>query len=360
MGYKHKSRLSIKAFDVFCSVGGLTYGLNKAGIRVEAGLDIDSSCQYAYEQNNKAKFVNSDITSIDYSDISSFLENADYKIIVGCAPCQPFSSHTFKSKSKRRDLRWNLINEFLRIVRDGKPDVISMENVPQLTKQKIYKEFKASLQNEGYFLSEKIVHCQDYGVPQSRRRLVLLASLHGKITLSQRKVAKMITAKEAIGHLPKLSHGEVSLSDPLHCCWRLSELNQKRINASIPGGSWRDWPKVLLPECYKKESGKTYSAVYGRMSWNKPAPTLTTQFYSYGTGRFGHPEQDRALSLREGALLQTFPESYLFSEPNEEVIFTRIGRHIGNAVPPLLAEAIGKSIRSHLEIVHEKQIHSKN
>ena len=154
MDYKHKSRLSIKAFDVFCSVGGLTYGLNKAGIRVEAGLDIDSSCQYAYEQNNKAKFLNSDITSIDYSDISSFLENADYKIIVGCAPCQPFSSHTFKSKSKRRDLRWNLINEFLRIVRDGKPDVISMENVPQLTKQKIYKDFKTSLLNEGYFLSE--------------------------------------------------------------------------------------------------------------------------------------------------------------------------------------------------------------
>ena len=352
---------SIKAFDVFCSIGGLTYGLKKAGIGVEAGLDIDASCQYAYEKNNKAKFINSDVKELDYSDIASFFDGADYKVIVGCAPCQPFSSHAFKAKNKKKDLRWNLINEFLRIVIQGRPDIVSMENVPELIKQTIYKNFKTSLQQEGYFVSENIVCCQDYGVPQSRRRLVLLASLHDKINIIQVKADKTPTPREVIGHLPRLSHGEVSEFDPLHRCWALSELNLKRIHASVPGGSWNDWPEVLLPECYKKESGKTYSAVYGRMSWGKLAPTLTTQFYSYGTGRFGHPEQDRALSLKEGALLQTFPENYQFSHPNEEIFFTRTGRHIGNAVPPLLAKAIGKSIRVHLKKVHGTSVvHSTN
>ena len=352
---------SIKAFDVFCSVGGLTYGLKKTGVNVTAGLDIDASCQYAYEKNNKAKFIQSDIKEVNYSDIAAFFHGADYKVIVGCAPCQPFSSHAFKSKNnKKKDERWNLINEFLRLIIQGRPDIVSMENVPQLIKQEVYKAFKVSLQQKGYFISENIIRCKDYGVPQSRSRLVLLASLYDQIDMIEASSIKVSTPRKTIAHLPRLSHGEVDTSDPLHCCWSLSKLNLKRIRSSKPGGSWKDWPQALLPECYRKETGRTYTSVYGRMSWDKPAPTLTTQFYSYGTGRFGHPDQDRALSLKEGAILQTFPENYEFNHPDEQIVFTTTGRHIGNAVPPLLAEAIGKSIQIHLKAIYERKIYSKN
>ena len=120
-----------------------------------------------------------------------------------------------------------------------------------------------------------------------------------------------------------------------------------RIKNSKPGGTWEDWPKELLPNCYKKESGKTYKSVYGRMEWDKPSPTLTTQFYNYGTGRYGHPVQNRAISLREGAIIQSFPENYIFTE-TPKFKFTDIARQIGNAVPPKLAEFIGESILQHL------------
>ena len=343
--------VSAKAFDVFCSIGGLSYGLLQAGIPVAAGLDIDSTCRYAYEENCRAEFIHSDIRKINYADISSCFEGVKYKILVGCAPCQPFSTHTSKLRKKGEDSRWNLINEFLRLVVEGMPEVVSMENVPTLKSKEIYREFKNTLEDQGYRVSHGIISCEHFSVPQSRRRLVLLASLLGEIRLPEKTVDEPVTVRESIGHLKNLSHGEKTPTDPMHASRFLSPVNLKRIRASVPGGSWKDWPEALLPDCYRKNSGETYSNVYGRMSWDKPAPTLTTQFHSYGTGRFGHPEQDRALSLREGAILQTFPEDYKFSPPGERIFFSTVGRHIGNAVPPLLASAIGRSIIKHLENV---------
>lgn len=136
--------------------------------------------------------------------------------------------------------------------------------------------------------------------------------------------------------------------DSLHRCPKLSKINLERIRQSRPGGTWHDWDKKLLPNCYKKASGKTYSSVYGRMRWDMPSPTITTQFYAYGTGRYGHPEQNRAISLREGAILQTFPKNYKFVKHKETITYKILGRHIGNAVPPKLGEIIGKSIKKHL------------
>ena len=158
-----------------------------------------------------------------------------------------------------------------------------------------------------------------------------------------------------IADLPAIEAGGIDPADPLHRSSHLSEINLKRIRASVPGGTWRDWPENLRCECHKKESGQTYSSVYGRMTWEQIGPTITTQFYNYGTGRYGHPEQDRALSLREGALLQTFPADYDFINPERPFVFRDIARHIGNAVPVRLGEVIGISMLNHLQ-EHENEV----
>ena len=178
---------------------------------------------------------------------------------------------------------------------------------------------------------------------------MLLASQLGDITLiPPTHDRNRVTIEQVIRGLPELAAGEIDGNDELHRSARLSDKNLERIRASRPGGTWLDWPENLRCECHKKASGKTYSSVYGRLSWDQIGPTITTQFYAYGTGRHGHPEQDRGLSLREGALLQTFPVDYDFIDPDVPFCFRDVARHIGNAVPVRLGEVIGESIRNHL------------
>ena len=343
----------IATVDLFCGVGGLTYGLMKAGLKVRAGIDVDKSCKYAYEKNNKAKFISADITSIKGEDISQYWKDNEVRVLVGCAPCQPFSTHSNKIKNKESGDKWNLLKEFLRLVEETKPNVISMENVPNLSNKLIFKEFIARLKELGYNVSYQNVYCPNYGLPQKRRRLVLLASLFGEIILipPTHQPENYQTVKDAIGHLEKIKNGQKSKSDRLHFTTTLSELNLKRIKASTPNGTWDDWDDSIKLECHKKESGSTYKSVYGRMSWNEPSPTITTQFYNYGTGRFGHPEQDRALTVREASILQSFPCDYQFVPENDEILLTKIGTHIGNAVPVDLGYVIGKSIIRHVKNV---------
>jgi len=152
------------------------------------------------------------------------------------------------------------------------------------------------------------------------------------------------SVREAIGALPPLAAGATSRSDPLHTASALSPKNLRRIKASQPGGTWRDWPIELRADCHRRQTGKTYPGVYARMEWDKPAPTMTTQCFGYGNGRFGHPEQDRAISLREAAILQSFPMDYAFLPPGEQAAMKEVGRWIGNAVPVKLAEAVGRCI----------------
>ena len=149
--------------------------------------------------------------------------------------------------------------------------------------------------------------------------------------------------------MPQIKDGESCKTDTLHRASKLSKINKKRIKKSVPGGTWKDWDEKLRLSCHKKSTGQGYRAVYGRMEWGKPSPTITTQFYGYGNGRFGHPEQNRALSMREGAILQSFPPDYKFIDVNHPQTNRQIGVHIGNAVPVKLGEAIGRSILDHLE-----------
>ena len=347
----------VSAVDLFCGVGGLTHGLIKAGIPVKVGIDIDESCRFAYEKNNESTFVSKDITKLTKDDIEKHYGKDNIKILVGCAPCQCFSKHTQKNKDRNKDKKWKLLYSFSKLVISVRPDIVSMENVDEIQKQRIFKDFVKNLEDEGYHVFWKIVYCPDYGIPQNRRRLVLLASKLGEIEIVPKthSPSRYRTVRKVIGKLDTIKDGSVSSKDPMHRSWNLSNINKKRIRQSSPGGTWLDWDEKLRCECHRKNSGQTYSAVYGRMCWDKPAPTITTQFFSYGTGRFGHPTQNRALSLREGALLQTFPKSYDFIDPKKPVSFSSIGTHIGNAVPVRLGVIIGRSIKKHVEEYNEKR-----
>jgi len=345
----HKTKL--KAIDLFCGAGGLTHGLIKSGIHVVAGFDVDETCRYAFEKNNDSIFINKDIRDLTKRDLEKFYGGAHIRILVGCAPCQCFSKHTQKNKSRGKDEKWRLLNSFSVLIKAVSPHIVSMENVGEIEKQQVFEDFVKNLEAEGYFVFWRVVYCPDYGIPQKRRRLVLLASKLGEIRIMSKthSPSGYRTVRNAIGKLETIKDGGISLKDPLHRSWNLSQINKKRIRQSLPGGTWGDWDEKLRCQCHRKNSGQSYSAVYGRMEWDKPAPTVTTQFYSYGTGRFGHPTQNRALSLREGALLQTFPKYYDFIDPDQPVSFSRIGTHIGNAVPVRLGVIIGRSILKHLE-----------
>ncbi len=349
---KTDNSYSVKAIDLFCGIGGLSFGLKKAGISVLAGIDFDKTCQYAYEKNVQGDFISSDIKEIsgDFLEANYWSNSRDIRILVGCAPCQPFSSHSNKNPNKKKSEKWSLLSDFLRLIGETKPVVVSMENVPNLSNQDIFKDFLAQLESLGYKVTYSNVFCPDYGIPQRRRRLVLLASKLGKISLIERthNPSNYVNTHRVIGNLPPVKSGDVHPEDKLHRTTKLSPINEKRIKASRPNGTWLDWDESLRLECHKKASGFSYKSVYGRMSWDEPSPTITTQFFNYGTGRFGHPVQDRALTLREAALLQTFPKSYKLCALHEEVSITRIGTHIGNAVPVKLGFVIGKSILRHL------------
>lgn len=343
--------MPVQIVDLFCGIGGLTRGLLNAGLNVIAGYDIDQTCQYTYEHNNQVVYKIKNIREVTGQEIIELYDENSVKVLVGCAPCQPFSQMRFKLGAKnKKDDKYNLLLEFGRLITEVKPTVISMENVPQIRETSIYKKFIKILKENGYHFDEQVVFCPDYGIPQTRRRFVLIASLLGPIKLVEHTHNKKdVHVSDFIQGLPVIEAGQVDPNDPLHRSAVLSEINLRRIRASIPGGTWRDWPEELRCKCHRKDSGQTYSSVYGRMTWNQIGPTITTQFFSYGTGRFGHPEQDRALSLREGALLQTFPDNYDFINPQVPFVFRDIARHIGNAVPVRLGEIIGLSIIRHLQ-----------
>lgn len=345
-----KKKIKIAAVDLFCGAGGLTHGLLAESITVRAGFDIDSACKYAYEKNNDAPFIIKDVAKIKGSEINARFKKDEIRLLAGCAPCQPFSKYT-QGKDAEADQKWKMLYEFARLVKEAKPEIVTMENVPQLIKHKVYQDFVSQLEALKYKAWTGVVFCPDYGIPQTRHRLVLLASRLGEIALIPPTHSKDTyqTVEEVIAHLPEIKHGEQSEHDPLHTSSTLSDMNYKRIKASKPDGSWLDWDSGLVAACHKKPGRTTYRSVYGRMSWKKPSPTITTQFIGFGNGRFGHPEQHRALSLREGALLQTFPEQYEFTPPEKPVVLKHIARMIGNAVPVKLGEVIGKSIVMHVE-----------
>ena len=348
-GRKH-SVPDASVVDLFCGAGGLSHGFRLEGFDIAAGIDIDEQCRHAFVHNNQAPFVRQDVASLDGSTVEELFVPGRRSVLVGCAPCQPFSVYN----QKNSDPRWQLLDGFVRIIAETKPSVVSMENVPRLVNFRngeVFRNFVDTLEKLDYHVNWQLAFAPNYGVPQRRSRLVLLASRLGKIELESPTYdpSRYVTVEQAIGSFPKLAAGGVDDQDPLHRCSRLSPLNLKRVRAARAGGSWRDWDDALVAACHKTDTGKGYSSVYGRMEWNAPSPTVTTQFYGFGNGRFGHPEQDRGISLREGAVLQSFPSDYSFVAPGDAIQFKKLGRMIGNAVPVLLARAIARSIRTHIE-----------
>lgn len=351
----------LEAIDLFCGVGGLTCGLQQANIKVLAGVDLDQTCRYPFETNNTSTFIHKSVKDVTGETLTPLYSEGAIKILAGCAPCQPFSTYS-QGNRRASDDQWALLDEFQRLINEIEPDIITMENVPALLKHHVFEEFVSGLRDDNvatakYSVDYKVVACDEYGLPQTRKRLVLLASKLGKISIKP-PTYESKTVQDVIGRFKPIGSGEADPRDPMHRSAKLSALNLKRIRSSKPGGTWRDWPKDIISACHKKETGNGYVSVYGRMEWDKPSPTMTTQFFGYGNGRFGHPSQDRALTLREGAMLQSFPKSYEFVEKGSPIFMSKVGRLIGNAVPPLLGKLIGESIQMHLKTLsnHEDAI----
>ena len=336
--------------DLFCGAGGLSHGFFLEGFDIARGYDIDESCRFPFEANNRALFVKRDVAHLEPKELADAFLAGQPRVLAGCAPCQPFTSYA----RGRGNPHWHLLESFARLAAQSKADIVTMENVTQLVGYKGGTGFKAfvnALEETGYNVRWMKAHCAEFGVPQSRTRLVLIGSRIGepilpKATHSQNEY---VSVEEAIGDLPRLQAGQIDSYDALHRASGMSDTNLERIQSSKPGGTWRDWPPDLIANCHRTEVGSRYEAVYGRMEWNRPAPTITTNFHGFGNGRFGHPEQNRALSLREGAILQSFPRDYKFLEPGMQASISRHGRMIGNAVPVALARAVARAIRQHLE-----------
>ncbi len=347
--------------DLFCGIGGLTHGFVKEGFDVVAGIDFDNSCKYAFEKNNKTYFLHKDIGLLSADELAEIF-GEKRKILIGCAPCQPYSIFNRKKgtmENSDSDPRWKLLYSFSSLIKETRPEIISMENVPLLKNYRggeVFNDFVVSLEKIGYYITYSIVNAQDYGVPQRRKRLVLLGSLHGKIEMISptHKKENYVTVRNAIGDLPPIQDGEVHFKDSLHRARKLTDITKRRIQATKEGGSWKDWDEDLKLACHKKKGGEIYRSVYGRMQWDDVAPTMTTYCIGLNNGRFGHPEQDRAISLREAALIQSFPKNYNLIDKKSVFSAGKIAKQIGNAVPVLLGRAIAASIKQHLNTIPQK------
>jgi DNA (cytosine-5)-methyltransferase 1 len=338
----------MKAFDFFCGAGGLTRGLLDAGIKIVAGFDHDEQCQSTFEYNNPgARFVQTDIRDIRLSDLSikGRRRRFDDVLFAGCAPCQPFSTQN-KGNGRRRDA--TLLSEFGRLVEEALPGYVLIENVPGIANIpgfSTFRRFLYMLEVNGYQFAYDILDAKRYGVPQNRRRLVLLAIRHQQASLPEAKYGNSLrpfkTVRHAISRFPVIGAGECHPKISNHVAASINDLNIKRLrHTPHDGGDRRSWPKRLRLECHKGNY-EGHTDVYGRMSWDSPAPALTGRCNSISNGRYGHPEQDRAISLREAASIQSFPDGYEFFGSNKN-----IAQQIGNAVPVTLAAELGKHLLS--------------
>lgn len=332
----------IAAIDLFCGAGGLSLGLQQAGINVVAGFDFDAACRFAYESNIGAEFVHADIAEVTAQQLNDAWGDARVRLLAGCAPCQPFSSHR-RGADTSEEKNWSLLQHFGRLVEETLPDHVTMENVVRLMRMPVFAGFVQTLRDNDYEVDYRTVNGPAFGLAQSRRRLILVASRLGVVRVPDAVESTTGgSVREVIGSLPTLAHGESDPDDAMHRARRLSPINLERMRASVPGGTWRDWPEELLAPCHRRASGASFQAFYGRMEWDKPSPTITTQSFNFGTGRFGHPEQDRSLTLREAAMLQGFPREYAFVADGVEPAMSTVGKLIGNAVPPPFGRAVGK------------------
>lgn len=333
------------AVDVFAGCGGCTVGLKRAGFRVAGAVELNGEAASVYGANHPdVRLWERAVERLSVAEILRDLEieRGELDLLAGCPPCQGFSAvRTLNGAREIPDERNDLIFEFQRLVRGLKPKAVMLENVPGLATDSRMQKFQASLEGMGFHTTCSVLNAAEYGVPQRRRRLILLAGRFGPIRLARRARVRP-TVRDAIGHLPP--PGETG--DPLH---DLPERRSERVGLLIrlipkDGGSRTDLPEEFQLPCHQRCDG--FKDIFGRMAWGKVAPTLTTGCFNPSRGRFLHPEADRAITMREAAMLQTFPRRYKFPA---ELGKTALSTLIGNALPPEFVRRHALMVRRYLE-----------
>lgn len=341
----------LKAVDFFCSGGGMSYGMQQAGIEILAGIDVDQSCEATYRANiRNAEFILADVFELTAEELQKRLsleKNDDDLILIGCSPCQFWSIiNTDRAKSEKSK---SLLKEFGKFVEYFNPGYVVVENVPGVLQKKTesgLSDFIDWLRVNNYTVHFKVHEVSEYGVPQHRQRFTLIANRVSEKELAPiPKVERKLNVRDVIGThngFPKVSAGHKDVSQFMHRVAGLKEINLKRLAVTEKDGGTRISyvnDETLAPNCHKNDT-INFKDTYGRMWWDRPSPTITTKFFSISNGRFAHPEEDRAISLREGAVLQSFPKEYIFCTASIE----KAARIIGNAVPPKYAQCIGNAI----------------
>ena len=342
---------TIDVYDFFSGCGGTSRGFADAGLHPRLAVDWDADAIATYRANFPgAEAYRADVRTLHTSAVEHLFprERRRPALVCACSPCQPYSRRNRHKKID--DERFTLLDEIMRFLRRFRPELAFFENVPESLNAGTPHEggglhpMLGALDDLGYHTDARVVDASEYGVPQARRRVVVIASLFGPIHVPDPTHGPdrlpPTTVRDAIASLPPLEAGTCHSDINAHASARLSAANLERVKASVEGGSWRSWPEHLRLPCHRSVSGHTDA--YGRLAWDRPAPSLTTRCVSYSNGRFGHPEQDRALSGREAACLQTFEEDFRF-----EGTLTSIARQVGNAVPVKLARAMGDAFRDH-------------
>lgn len=336
--------MKLLSIDLFSGVGGLTQGLRKAGFQTKMAFEIDELASSVYKLNHKrTRVITKDIRKVNIEDIKKNLKGNPIHLLAGCPPCQGFSSIRRLNKPEPvEDQRNTLIKEFVRFVIELKPYTFMMENVPGLALHESFEQALEELESAGYFKPNwKIVNVKDYGVPQSRKRLVLVGSRLAPITVAP-PVETRKTVREVIGSLPFPDES----NDPLHKIFPTHTDNIMSLIQAIPhnGGSRKDLGASRQLKCHQKEN-VGFNDVYGRLRWDDYSTTITGGCLNPSKGRFLHPEQNRCISAREASMLQSFPPTYIFPTDAPR---GKIALMIGNALPPEFSKIQAENIKNHI------------
>jgi DNA (cytosine-5)-methyltransferase 1 len=337
--------MAIFSLDLFSGVGGLSEGMHQAGFKTQLAFEIDDIASKAYKLNHtRTKVITKDIQKVKIAEVKRQLKGKKIHLLAGCPPCQGFSTlRTLNKRTPVKDDRNELIKEYVRFVRALKPYTIMMENVPGLIHYKLFKESVQELRDLGYHIDYKVVNVKDYGVPQKRRRLVLIGSRLGEIKVSSPTNVKKVTVRDAIGKLPAPKNS----NDPLHKVYpsHSPEIMERIRMTPKNGGSRKDLPEEFTLECHKEEN-IGFNDIYGRLRWDDYSTTITGGCLNPSKGRFLHPVQNRNISAREAALLQSFPSDYKFPF---DAARGHLALLIGNALPPKFSYFHSRNIMEHIK-----------
>jgi DNA (cytosine-5)-methyltransferase 1 len=338
-----KTTTRLNAIDLFSGCGGLTQGMHEAGFQTKVAIELDSVAVLAYKMNHpNTHVIENDIRNVDVKEIQKILNGEPLHLMAGCPPCQGFSSvRRLNKKKSARDKRNSLVSEFLRFVKELRPLTIMMENVPGLKDYYLFKKIIRELETLGYAPKVQVLNVKDYGVPQNRRRLVMIGSLLGEIQIPKVRTRK-VTVRDAIAKLLPPDQA----CDPLQ---RITAKHSAKVSARIQltpkdGGSLSDLPSEYALECHKRDN-IGFHDVYGRLRWDDYSSTITGGCLNPSKGRFLHPDQDRVLTPREAALLQSFPDNYKFPT---NITKAALALLIGNALPPKFSFYQSKHIAEHI------------